>query len=132
MAKITKQTSQVSHKTNECQNDTALTRWLPKIIYFLHKYILHCNIRVHTTSRKLKRFIRFRIEQYLPSLPQIIILQGCRINNVPEKDNITSVSKKKPWTNYSTVSLLWFVQVFLKQTLLFSDCFGFLTFIKSG
>ena len=96
MAKITKQTSQVSHKTNECQNDTALTRWLPKIIYFLHKYILHCNIRVHTTSRKLKRFIRFRIEQYLPSLPQIIILQGCRINNVPEKDNITSVSKKNP------------------------------------
>ena len=28
MAKITKQTSQVSHKTNECQNETALTRWL--------------------------------------------------------------------------------------------------------
>ena len=25
MAKITKQTSQVSHKTNECQNETALT-----------------------------------------------------------------------------------------------------------
>ena len=24
---------------------------------------------------------------------------------------------KKTWTNYSTVSLLWFVQVFLKQTL---------------
>ena len=29
---------------------------------------------------------------------------------------ITSVSKKN-WTNFSTVSLLWFVQVFLKQTL---------------
>ena len=29
---------------------------------------------------------------------------------------LTSVSKKK-WTNYSTVSLLWFVQFFLKQTL---------------
>ena len=28
---------------------------------------------------------------------------------------VTSVSKKT-WTNYSTVSLLWFVQVFLKQT----------------
>ena len=26
--------------------------------------------------------------------------------------------KKKTWTNYSTVSLLWFVQAFLKQTLL--------------
>ena len=29
---------------------------------------------------------------------------------------VTSVSKKN-WTNYSTVSLLWFVQIFLKQTL---------------
>ena len=30
-----------------------------------------------------------------------------------------NVCFKKIWTNYSTVSLLWFVQVFLKQTLLF-------------
>ena len=28
-----------------------------------------------------------------------------------------NVCSKKIWTNYSTVSLLWFVQVFLKQTL---------------
>ena len=28
-----------------------------------------------------------------------------------------NVCFKKTWTNYSTVSLLWFVQVFLKQTL---------------
>ena len=28
-----------------------------------------------------------------------------------------NVCFKKSWTNYSTVSLLWFVQVFLKQTL---------------
>ena len=80
MAKITKQTSQVSHKTNECQNDTALTRWLPKIIYFLHTFIqvLHRNICSCTNSRKhrLKRFIRCRIERYLHSLPQIIISQG--------------------------------------------------------
>ena len=38
MAKITKQTSQVSHKTNECQNETALTRWLSKIIYIFSSY----------------------------------------------------------------------------------------------
>ena len=30
---------------------------------------------------------------------------------------LTNVCFKKTWTNYSTVSLLWFVQVFLKQTL---------------
>ena len=76
MAKITKQTSQVSHKTNECQNETALT----KIIYFLHTFIqvLHRNICSCTNSRKhrLKRFIRCRIEWYLHSLPQIIISQG--------------------------------------------------------
>ena len=28
-----------------------------------------------------------------------------------------NICSKKIWTNYSTVSLLWFVQVFLKQTL---------------
>ena len=28
-----------------------------------------------------------------------------------------NVCFKKIWTNYSTVSLLWFVQIFLKQTL---------------
>ena len=31
--------------------------------------------------------------------------------------NINNVCFKKTWTNYSTVSLLWFVQFFLKQTL---------------
>ena len=31
---------------------------------------------------------------------------------------ITNVCFKKTCTNYSTVSLLWFVQVFLKQTLI--------------
>ena len=31
---------------------------------------------------------------------------------------LCNVCFKKTWTNYSTVSLLWFVQVFLKQMLL--------------
>jgi hypothetical protein len=32
-------------------------------------------------------------------------------------ENLNNVCFKKTWTNYRTVSLLWFVQVFLKQML---------------
>ena len=55
---------------------------------------------------------KFKQENYWKSL--LIYVSALKCNCPPF---LTSVSKKT-WTNYSTESLLWFVQIFMKQTLI--------------